>query len=356
MRVAFVTDSLVEFGGADRMLQTLLKIFPDADVFTSVFNSEKYEWLREEDVKTSFIQKLPFQSFFQKHYTPLSPLAFEQFDFSSYDLVISLSAGCSKGIVTPTHCLHVGIILTPPRYLWGFDSNGNSSILSQGISHFQKLWDQDAGMRPDFLISISKFIQQRVSKIYGRESELLYPGVNVNYWKSGTTKREKHYLIVSRLHGYKRIDLAIEACKKLKKKLVIIGDGPVLSYLKSIADSSVNFLGFLPDDEVREHMRKCRAFIFPGVEDFGIAPLEAMACGCPIIAYNKGGVAETVENGVTGVLFEEQTVTSLRDAIKSFEKSDYDQEKIVSRAAEFSENRFVEKFKSFLERIQNESE
>ncbi len=356
MNVAIITDSLVSFGGDNRVLLTLLELYPEAEIFTSIFNPDAFPMLDSSRVHTSFLQKWPFQRFLYRHYTPLSPIAFEQFDLSGYELVISLSAGCAKGVITRPETLHVGVILTPPRYQWGGEANLRGSLLRStfrfgmpAIETYLRMWDKEAILRPDVLVTISKFIQWRTKRIYNLDSTVIYPGIDLKFWKPNLkVKREDFYLVVSRLFDYKRIDLAIEACGKLGKKLIIIGTGPAEKYLKSLASSKIEFLGFLSDDVVREYMQKCKAFIFPGIEDFGLTPVEAMACGSPVIAYNKGGVTETVVDGKTGIFFEEQTVASLVNAIKKFEKLKFRTSVMSERVSEFSDKIFSQKFKKFV--------
>lgn len=350
MKIALVTDSLVAFGGADRLLLALLKSYSAAEVFTAIFDKQKYTALSDVSVHESFIGHLPFSEYFRKHYTPLSPVAFEQFDFSEFDAVISLSAGCAKGVVTSSKCFHLGIILTPPRNLWGFDPV-DKGFFSSAVASYLRMWDQSASLRPDKLVAISEFIKERITRTYRRDADVVYPGLDIKYWcpEPKPRKRDNFYLIVSRLYDYKRIDLAIQACQKMKKRLVIVGTGPEFSRLKSIATDSTEFKGFINDDEVRDYMRSCRGFLFPGVEDFGLAPLEAMACGSPVIAYNYGGVAEIVKDGVTGVKFNEQSVDSLTDAIRRFEKAQVAGAKCVSRASEFSEDNFRREIEQIVE-------
>ncbi len=348
-KVALVTDSLTFPGGHSRVLLSLLKIWPDADIYTSVFDREQFPGLENQKVFTTFINSLPGKKFWRKHYSILSPLAFEQFDFSGYDLVVSLSAGAAKGVITNPATKHLGIILTPPRAYWG-ERFKRQSFMSKIIGMFEpitgmlmRIWDFEAAYRPDDLIAISKFIQKRVQKIYKRDSKVVYPGVNLEFWKpEPKKKREDFYLVVSRLESYKRIDLAVKAANKLKCKLVVIGDGPELQNLKSIAGSTITLKGHLSDEEVRDHMQRCRALIFPGLEDFGMTPVEAMACGSPVIAYNRGGTAETVINEETGIHFEVQEVDEIIDSIKKCERSNFDNSQIVMCARMFSEKKFIQ--------------
>lgn len=375
-KVALVADALAEPGGASRVLKSLLKLFPEADVYNAVFAPEKFSWLNRRKVRTTFIQRLPFSSWWMRHYGVLSPLGFEQFSFADYDLVISLSAGCAKGIITTTDTFHLGIILTPPRGLWNGERKSGVPLLGPFLDAYQRVWDLEAGMRPDVLVSISKYIQRRVRQVYKRESLLIYPGIELDFWNTGKArklekagklgkagkteevgkekvdrKRDSFYLVVSRLYSYKRIDLAVEACINLGRKLAIVGDGPELEKLKKMAnghEALIKFEGSLSDKDVRDRMRKCKAFLFPGVEDFGLAPLEALACGASVIAFNDGGFAEVMKDGVTGVLFNEQTVDCLVRAIKRFENLMFHQKDVREVAEKFSENKFLNELKKVI--------
>ncbi len=360
MKVAIVCDSLVQPGGADRVLYDVLDLFPKAEIFTSVYKQDRYPYLKDHIVNTTFIQRLPFSNFFYRHYTPLSPLGFERLRLGKkFDLIISISAGCAKGVITSSDTFHLGIILTPPRYQWGgvVNCRGNKlrSILhffSTIFDHYLRIWDIEASKRPDKMISISKFIKKRVYKVYRRDSEVVYPGVDTKFWKPDkSVERQDFYLVVSRLYDYKKVDLAIKACNNLKKNLYIIGEGPDRDYLENLAGETVEFKGYVSDKEVRRYMRSCKALLFPGLEDFGLAPVEAMSCGAPVIAFNGGGVAETVVDGVTGILFPKQHEKSLLNAIHTFEKKSFTCDIIQKRAQKFSESKFKQEI---LKIIKNE--
>jgi glycosyltransferase involved in cell wall biosynthesis len=360
MKVAITTDALVSFGGADRVLKSLLKIYPSAHIFTSVYNEEMYPWLKEKTVKTSFIQKFPFQKLLYRHFWVFSPMAFEQFDMGEYDLVISLSAGCAKGVITGVDTRHIGIILTPPRYQWGGEINARASrlrslfrLLAPFVDNYLRVWDFEASKRPDELISISKFIQKRVKKHYRRDSEVIYLGTEMENWypDDGSIPDNDFYFIASRLYDYKRIDLAIKACNRLSKNLVIMGSGPDERYLKRIAGRTIKFYPSVSDDSViRRYMSQAKAFLFPGIEDFGLTPIESMVCGTPVIALNKGGVSETVLESKTGHFFEEQTVESLVKAIEEFENMKFMKKDVIERGKYFSEERFISEIKEYIKK------
>lgn len=349
-KVAIVMDSLLENGGDVRVLRSLLKIFPQADIVTAVADFKNIAWLKDRHVKTSFIQKLPPFTFWSRHFLPLSPIAFEQFTFHEYDLVISLSAGCAKGIITTTETLHLGVILTPPRYQWDGRQGKGIPIIRPIIDSYIRVWDSEASLRPDILISISKYIQSKVTKLYRRESIVVYPGVDTTFWTPvRENAKENFYVVVSRLRDYKRIDIAIQACENLKRKLIVIGDGPEAKNLQTVAGPHTTFFGNMSDEKVRQFVRKAKAFLFPGIEDFGLAPLEALSCGTPVIAFNGGGFPETMIDQITGILCEEQTVECFAEALTKFEKMKWDSSKIAKHAHEFSEKAFLKSFKSVLD-------
>ncbi|MBN1617789.1 glycosyltransferase [Candidatus Dojkabacteria bacterium] len=364
MKIAIVTDSMAAFGGSDRYLLSLLKAFPESELYTSIYDPDIYTTCNLPKVHSSFIQNLPFNKFWKRHYTVISPMAFEMFDFSKYDLVISCSAGCSKGVITSPDTLHVGIVFTPPRYQWGGDPNTKRvkfrsiySFFMPLVDHYLRIWDFEAAKRPDFLVSISKYVESRVEKYYKRDSSVIYPGINTDFWKpiiqhdkeNQTCKgKEDFFVIVSRLFEYKRIDLAIQACNKLNKRLVIIGTGPDENYLRSIAGENVSFLGFLDDELVRDYFRRAKGFLFCGLDDFGLTPVEAMACGTPVIAYNKGGATESVVDEVSGILFNNQTVEDVVGAIKNFETIKFNSQEIISRAHVFSEKVFIKNIRNYI--------
>jgi glycosyltransferase involved in cell wall biosynthesis len=282
----------------------------------------------------------------------LRTLAFESFDFSSYDLVLSSSSAEAKGIITPTETLHISYIHTPVRYYW---SNYDQYIADPGfgaLNSFVRLvapyfvrrmrrWDYAAAQRPDALIANSATVAKRIKKYYKRESKVIHPPVDLARFQLGNATNGDYYLIVSRLVPYKRYDIAVEACNKLGKRLVIAGNGSELGRLKKLAGPTIEFRGSLPEDDITRLYEGCRAFLFPAEEDFGITPLEAMACGKPVLAYGKGGATETVVDGKTGLLFSAQTAESLADAISRSEAVEWDAQAIARHATMFSEERFI---------------
>ncbi len=363
LKVALVVDSMIAKGGSDRNIDSLVKIFPKADIYTSIFNEESYKDLGNR-VYTTFLQKSFYRKILKNHHNILTPWAFEMLDLRDYDLVISVSAGSAKGVITTMEQMHICLLLTPPRTYWDKERSFRTSklkflinLISPFFSNFYRMWDYAAAQRIDEIVTISKFIEKKVQHRYGRNSEVIYPGI-LDHWMEGGTKslgtliptsfKKEYFLVVSRLYDYKKIDWAIEACKKEGKKLVIVGQGPDVKYLKKLAGKSKNilFLGYITDDELKAVYSNATAFIFPGIEDFGLVPLEAMACGCPVLAYNRGGLKETVVEGKTGKFF--SSIEELSKIISEFSKEDFEEKELKSRAKEFSEENFLEEFSFFV--------
>lgn len=287
--------------------------------------------------------------------------AFESFDFSNYDVVISSSSAEAKGIITPTETLHVSYVHTPTRYYWsGYEDYLRSPGLGV-VNPFAKLalprvvkkmryWDFAAAQRPDILVANSKTVQDRITKYYKRDSVVIHPPVNtVRFESTKKTENGDYYLVVGRLIPYKRVDLAVQACTKLNKKLIVIGNGSELKRLKSLAGPSITFAGELSDKEVTKHYLNCKAFIFTAFEDFGITPVEAMSAGKPVICYGHGGVSESVQDGITGVFFNRQTVENVAHAIESFETSKFSSDVIKKRAQEFSTTTFNQQIENLIQ-------
>ena len=355
MRVAFVHDMTVGYAGSERVLEQMLAVFPQADLFTVVdFVPEKERaFLGGRVPRTSFIQNMPLARSKYRFYLPLMPLAVEQFDLSSYDLVISSSHAVAKGVLTGPNQLHVCMCYSPIRYAWdlqhqylietGF-TRGLRSAVVRSILHYMRLWDTRTANGVDTFIAISKFIARRIRKVYGRDSLVIYPPVDVDSFTPGTQKHD-FFFTASRLVPYKRIDLIVEAFARMPdKQLVVIGDGPEMSKIRAKAGPNVKLLGYQPFTVLRQHLQEARAFIFAAEEDFGIAPVEAQACGTPVIAYGRGGSLETVVEGKTGLFFKEQTIESLIEVIQRFEQTPFDPLVIRSHAQRFSIQRFRQAF------------
>ncbi len=354
-KVAIVHDWLVNYGGAERVVEEFLKIYPEADIFTLVYDEKKMgKIFPPEKVHASFIQKWPFATKLYTKFLKFMPKAFESFDFSDYDLVLCSSSSCAKGVITPPSVPHIAYIHTPMRYAWDqfFEYQKRSGRLTR---HFMnkwmssiRQWDFISSQRIDKIICNSKYIQRRIKKYWNLPAEVIYPPVDTERLEPSYTDPQDFYVVFSRFVSYKRIDLAIKACGQLNKKLVVIGSGSQENELKLLASrypkGLIAFTGRISDEEVKSYLQKCKAMIFCAEEDFGIIPLEAQACGRPVIAYGKGGTLETVVDGETGVFFYRQETESLCNAIGRFEdlysKNTFDTGKIYSHALTFNANRF----------------
>lgn len=354
MKVAIIHDWLTIYGGAESIIRILHDMFPDAPIYTTVYNRENMPAdFKKMDIRTSFIQKLPFAKKKYTSYLPLMPRAFEQFDLSEYDLVISSNTSCSKGVLTGANTLHICYCNTPMRYGWDFYHEYRSGkgalarMIISGMMHKIRMWDRLSADRVDTFIANSYNVARRIMKHYRRESTVIYPPVRTSMFQK-SNKDEGFYLVVSRLVPYKRIDLVAEAFSKMGLPLVIIGDGSEYKNVVEKAAPNVKMLGRVNDSVVLDYMMRCKAFLFPGEEDFGITPIEAQACGKPVIAYGKGGALETVVADETGVFFQEQTVESVISTVRRFESMKFDADKIRKHSEKFSEDRFREELRDFI--------
>lgn len=359
MKVAIVHDWLTNMGGAEQCVINLHKCFPEAPIYTTFYSPENMDPIfKEMNIITSPLQKKANKEYNHKKYLPFMPSAFENFNLNDYDVVISSSSCCAKGVITGCHTLHISYCYTPMRYAWEMKdeyTDGMSNLKTKLIRYFMnymRVWDYTAAQRADEIIAISTEVKNRIKKHYKRDAKVIFPPVRTDLFLPQEGEIGDYYFIVSRLVKYKRYDLAVKACSKLKKKLIIIGDGPEREKLEEMADKEyVTFLGRMPDEVVKEHLAKCKALLFPGEEDFGIVPLEAMSCGRPVIAYGRGGALDTVVDGKTGLFFKEQTVDSLSDVIEKFETMELKKDEIRQRALEFSEENFR---KQIIEFVKNE--
>lgn len=348
MKVALVYDRVNKWGGAERVLLALHELFPNAPLYTSVYSKELAPWADVFDVRPSFLQTLPYAKSSHEYFALLMPLAFEQFVFDEFDLVISVTSEAAKGIVTKPQTKHLCYMLTPTRYLWsGYDEYFQSKLskmLSYPAITYLRMWDKVASQRPDHIVSISQEVQKRVKTYYQKASDVIYPPLPFAETISYSKKKGEYFLIVSRLVRYKRVDLAIKACNILKKELVIVGKGAEIRALKSIAGPTIRFVGSLTDEELGSYYRNCKALIFPGREDFGLTILEAQLYGKPVIAYKAGGAVETVKAGKTGLFFTPQTIKALTRAIVSFERRKFSPKVCHNQATLFSKRIFLESF------------
>ena len=357
MKVAIVHDWLANMGGSEKVVLQLHQLFPDAPVYTSVYHPDKVDAsFRDIDVRTTFLQKLPFGKTKYQQYLPLMPLAFEQLDMREYDLILSSNHACSKGIIPSPHALHICYSHTPMRYAWsGFHEYREheqvgwlKSKLMTPLLHYLRMWDRQSADRVDHFIANSHEVAQRIRKYYRRDSTVIHPPVHIPE-QAVLGEDEGYYLIVSRLVAYKRVDLAIEAFNRLGKPLLVIGDGPERKNLERLAGPTVKLLGKRDDQEVQRCYQRCKAFVFPGEEDFGITPIEAQSYGKPVIAYGRGGVLDTVIGERTGLFFAEQRVDALVDAVRVFESRTFDSLQIREHATGFSEDVFRRKMADFIE-------
>lgn len=348
-KIAIIHDYLASYGGAEKTFKALSDIFPDAELYTLFYLSDiKHKLFPIKLVHTSFLQKFP--KFMRRHYQwllPLLPIAVETIDLRNFDIVISSSHSWVKGIITRPKTIHICYCYSPTRYLW--DKSRKNFLL-----HYFRMWDRQASERVDKFIACSKIVQDRINKYYKRESVVIYPpaSAEASAGKPIENSRE-YYLIVSRLRNYKRIDIAIEAFNKLGLELVIIGDGPVKRDLQQIAKKNIKFLGWQPDDVVAKYYQNCTAFIFPSEDDFGIAPVEAMFSGKPVLAFRSGGAVETIVEGKTGEFFDYQNPAVLADGIRRMRLKNYDSKFISAHAQKFSRERFEKEMKVYINKVAN---
>ena len=358
IKVAIVHDWLVTNAGAEKVLRSIVNLYPDADIFSLVdflSHDERNIILDGKRVHTSFIQKLPYAKKQFRNYLPLFPKAIESFDLSSYDLIISSSWAVAKGVKKSSDQIHICYCHTPIRYAWDLydeytkDLPWLKKILVQSILKYIRKWDIATLDRVDHFIANSKFVQERIKRIYNRESTVIYPPVNIDTFTLNE-KKEDFYLTASRLVPYKKTKLIVEAFNKMpNKKLVVIGSGEEYDSIKNIAKANIKVLGYQSDEILISTMQKAKGFIYAAIEDFGIIPIEAMACGTPVIALNEGGTKETVINKITGIHFEEQTQQSIMDAINAFEKLDFNYLNIRKEAIKYTN--FENQLLSFITRI-----
>jgi len=364
MKVALVHDYLNQMGGAERVVLALHEIFPDAPLYTSIYDPERVDAaFRSMDIRTTFMQKLPLVTKHHQPYLPLYPFAMESLDLRGYDLVLSSSSAFGKGVITKPETMHICYCHTPMRWCWNYDEYVEREQLGKTarcvlplLIAGMRVWDQTSSMRVDHFIANSPVVAERIRKYYRREAVVIPPPVEVQRFPfDPTTQPEDYFLVVSRLIPYKRIDLAIEACSRLHLPLVVIGGGRDEERLRKLAGPTVRFLGKLSDDEVLHYFSHCRAFLFPGEEDFGITPLEAQAAGRPVIAYGAGGALASVIEGVTGTFFRQQTVESLMEVLATFDERRYDPQSIHNHALEFDTPRFKRRILQFIETKLNEN-
>lgn len=362
MKVAIVCDWLVTYAGAERVLEQIINIYPCADIFCLVdfLPKDKRGFIHDKTTTTSFIQEMPWSKKCYRNYLPLMPIAIEQLDVTGYDLVISSSHCVAKGVLTGPNQIHISYIHSPIRYAWDLthqyleESNlqtGMKGCLAKMILHYMRIWDARTANSVDCYVANSKFIAKRIKKVYGRESKVIYPPVDIEAFEYCEEKGD-YYLTASRLVPYKRVKLIVEAFNEMPdKKLVVIGDGPDFEKTKNIANNNIVMMGYQPFAVLKEKMQHAKAFVFAAEEDFGITPVEAQACGTPVIAYGRGGVLETVIDNRTGIFFFQQTVEAIRAAVLSFEKNiGIKSRECRINAEQFSVRKFRDNFGDYIKK------
>jgi len=369
MKIALVHDFLTQYGGAERVLDNLCEIFPEAPIYTLIYNPETMaSHYGKKKIITSFLQKKPWATKKSRWYLPWMPAAIESFDFSKYDLVISDASAFAKGIITLPKTLHICYCHTPTRYLW----NETTSYLKKAhipwpinsmmplVINYLRVWDYAASQRADYMIANSKYVKERIAKYYRRDASVINPSVDTKQF-SPSNKKDDYYLMTGRLVSYKRYDIVVEAFNKMPdKKLfiagsnVVAGSGVIDDSLEKLATSkNIHFLGQVSDEKLKKLYAEAKAYIFPAEEDFGITPLEAMASGTPVVAFGKGGATETVIDKKTGLFFAEQTPESVCDAIKKFETMTFKTADLVAQAQKFEKIIFKQKIKTYINKCIN---
>ena len=360
-KIAIVHDWLPLYGGAERVLEQILMVLPQADIFSMIdaIPPEQRGFLQNKPVTTSFVQRLPGAKTRYRSYFPIMPLAVEQFDLSPYNLVISSSYSFAKGVLTGPDQRHLCYCHSPIRYAWDMQhqyleqsglTKGLKSFIVRLLLHYVRLWDYRTAAGVDAFAANSAYVARRIMKVYRRESEVIFPPVAIESFPL-EERKENFYLTASRMVPYKKIDLIAEAFSRMpEKKLIIIGDGPEMDRVRAKAGSNVELLGYRDNETLRSHLQRAKAFVFVAEEDFGIVPVEAQACGTPVIAFGRGGVAETVIPGKTGILFYEQSAESVAGAVRLFEAGTFSPAEIRQQAQKFSAEVFRQRFADFVRR------
>ncbi|WP_172513620.1 glycosyltransferase family 4 protein [Enterobacter roggenkampii] len=365
-KISLVHEWLLSYAGSEQVSSAILHAFPEAELFSVVdfLTEEQRKNFLGKHATTSFIQKLPKAKKYYQKYLPLMPLAIEQLDLSEADIIISSAHSVAKGVITGPDQLHISYVHSPIRYAWDLqhqylrESGLNTGVkgwLAKWFLHKIRIWDYRTAHGVDHFIANSQYIARRIKKVYGREASVIYPPVDVENFEVNNEKQD-YYFTASRMVPYKRIDLIVEAFSQMPdKKLIVIGDGPEMKKIQSKVKDNITLLGYQPFSVLKEHMQNAKAFVFAAEEDFGIIPVEAQACGTPVIAFGKGGALETVRpvgiENPTGIFFKQQTVTSLQDAIDEFEKTQslFTPNACRENAERFSRARFDQEFRNFVE-------
>jgi glycosyltransferase involved in cell wall biosynthesis len=359
MKVAIIHYWLVGMRGGEKVIEALCEMYPQADIFTHVYVPEMVsDRIRQHRIIPTFINALPRAARMYKTYLPLMPLALEQLDLRGYDLVISSESGPSKGIIPPSDALHVCYCHTPMRYIWNMyhdyrDGAGRlTRLMMPPLAHYLRMWDVTSAARVDSFIANSTTVARRIRRYYGADSVVIHPPVDTNAFSAvAPSELSDSYLMAGELVSYKRPDLAVRAFNDMKLKLVVIGGGEMLDEVRRLAGPTVTVMGSQPFEVLKQHYARCRALIFPGEEDFGMVPVEAMASGRPVIAFGRGGATETVADGITGVFFAEQTVEAIVSAVKRLAAADIDSAKIAAHASQFGREPFFSKMRAHIDRL-----
>lgn len=358
MRVAIVHYWLVGMRGGEKVLEELCRMYPQADIFTHVHDRSRTSALiNSHRIRTTYISRMPFARKFYQKYLPLMPSALEELDLTGYDLVISSEAGPAKGVITHPNAVHICYCHSPMRYLWDqyHTYRGNAGRLTRLVMSMTmpmlRAWDVASAAHVDHFIANSSFIARRIAKVYRRNSEIIFPPVDLDAFSIVPEPTKDFYFYVGQLVPYKRVDLAVEACTKMERRLVVVGSGSEEQRLRTMAGPTIEFRTWASAEDLKSLYQNCRALLFPGEEDFGIVPLEAMASGRPVVAYGSGGALDTVVDGVTGVFFAQQTVDELADAIQSFEfiEDSFDPHLIRRHARGFDRDVFIRKFRTYVD-------
>ena len=358
MKVAIVCDWLTGIGGAERVVLELHKMFPSAPIYTSQFDPNKIDWFKDADVRTGWLQKLPTS--LKKFLPVLRAIYFSNLNLDKYDLVISSSGAEAKGIKTGKNTIHISYIHSPTHYYW---SRYEDYLKNPGFGVFDwlariglkalvgpmRMWDKKAATRPNYLIANSNHTKNMIKKYYDRDSEVIFPPVDTERFKNSSELPRKGFLIAGRQTPYKRFDLAVQACTDLSIPLTVIGDGPENDNLRSIAGDTINFVKQLNDDDIVKYFVESKAFIFPGLDDFGIVAVESLSAGTPVIAYKDGGALDYIDAGINGVFFNDQRVESLSDALIDFQKTKFNPDNIRQSSNKFNLDSFKKNIKSFIQ-------
>ena len=357
MKVAIIHYWLVGMRGGEKVIEALCEMYPQADIFTHVYVPEMVsDRIRQHRIIPTFINSLPRASRMYKTYLPLMPLALEQLDLRGYDLIISSESGPAKGIIAPSHAVHVCYCHTPMRYIWNMYHDYRTSagrmarLMMPPLTHYLRMWDVTSAARVDSFVANSATVARRIHRYYGAPSVVIHPPVDTGAFSiAAPSELDEHYLMAGELVFYKRPDLAVRAFNEMKLKLVVIGGGEMLDEVRRLAGPTVTVLGSQPFDVLKQHYARCRALIFPGEEDFGMVPVEAMASGRPVVAFGRGGATETVATGVSGVFFAHQSVEAISSAVRSLADIKIDPEKIVAHANQFGRDQFFQKMRAHID-------